>query len=107
MLDLADPAHPRLVGGVETGGEWDVTASKRLWHIVNHNGGIGTGVTKDGLLYYHNSGGIAYCLDMKSGETLWERRLPGKGNTGLYRPAAQSMHLLLAKQTPSTQDKAA
>jgi len=31
--------------------------SHRLWQEVRHNGGIGTGVIKDGYYYYHNSGG--------------------------------------------------
>ncbi len=62
---------------VKTGGGGDVTSSHRLWQEVRHNGGIGTGVIKDGLYYYHDSGGIAFCLDLKTGETLWKERLPG------------------------------
>lgn len=66
---------------VRAGGSGDVTGSRRLWHKVRHNGGIGTGVVKDGLYYYQNSGGVAYCLEISTGETLWEARLPGAGKS--------------------------
>lgn len=66
---------------VKTGGSSDITATHRLWHKERDDGGIGSGVTKDGFLYYHNSGGIVSCLDLKSGEKSWEERLPGKGKS--------------------------
>ena len=62
---------------VKTGGEGDVTKTHRLWQHIRHNGGIGSGVVKEGKLYYHDSGGVAHCLDMKTGQTLWKDRLPG------------------------------
>jgi outer membrane protein assembly factor BamB len=66
---------------VRTGGSSDVTPTHRLWQLVRHNGGIGTGVVKDGYYYYHNSGGVAYCLEIQTGKTLWEERLPGAGKS--------------------------
>ena len=66
---------------VNLGGEGDVTSSHRLWHLIRHNGGIGTGVLKDGYYYYHNSGGVAYCLEIATGKTVWEERLPGTGKS--------------------------
>jgi outer membrane protein assembly factor BamB len=66
---------------VKTGGTGDVTESRRLWQEIRHNGGIGTGVTKDGYYYYHNSGGIVFCDDVHTGETVWKERLPGAGKS--------------------------
>lgn len=66
---------------VRAGGNGDVTKTHRLWQEVRHKGGIGSGVAKDGYLYFQDTGGVAYCLDMKSGETRWEERLPGKGKS--------------------------
>jgi outer membrane protein assembly factor BamB len=66
---------------VRAGGEGDVTATHRLWQKVRHNGGIGTGVIRDGLYYYHDSGGVVYCLEIETGETLWKERLPGVGKS--------------------------
>ena len=67
--------------GVKVGGSGDVTETHRLWQEVRHNGGIGSGVAKDGKLYYQDSGGIAYCDDMKTGKTIWKARLPGAGKS--------------------------
>ncbi len=66
---------------VRAGGNSDVTQTHRLWQLIRHNGGIGSGVVKDGYYYYHNSGGVAYCLDIHTGKTLWEERLPGAGKS--------------------------
>ncbi len=66
---------------VRTGGNGDVTATHRLWQEVRHNGGIGTGVVKDGHCYYQTSGGIALCLEVETGKTLWKARLPGAGKS--------------------------
>lgn len=66
---------------VRAGGEGDVTASHRLWQQVRHNGGIGTGVIRNGLYFYHDSGGIVCCLEVETGETLWKERLPGSGKS--------------------------
>lgn len=67
--------------GVKAGGEGDVTDSHRLWQRVRHNGGIGTGVVRDGHYYYQTSGGVANCIDVETGELLWEARLPGAGKS--------------------------
>jgi outer membrane protein assembly factor BamB len=65
---------------VKAGGSGDVTPA-RLWQEIRHNGGIGTGVIKDGLYFYHDSGGVVCCLDIKTGKTLWKDRLPGAGKS--------------------------
>lgn len=67
--------------GVRIGGEGDVTESHRLWQEVRHNGGIGTGVIHDGHYYYHNSGGVIFCDNIKTGETVWKDRLPLSGKS--------------------------
>ena len=67
--------------GVKLGGEGDITEKGRLWQEIRHVGGIGSGVAKDGNLYVQDSGGVAYCIEMQTGETLWEERLPGKGKS--------------------------
>jgi len=66
---------------VQPGGSGDVTDSRRLWHKVRDNGGIGSGVIQDGYLYYHNSGGIVFCLDAKTGDEQWKARIPGIGKS--------------------------
>ena len=67
--------------GVKIGGTGDVTKTHRLWHEVRHNGAIGNGVTRDGHYYYHNSGGVVFCDDIRTGKTIWKDRLPGAGKS--------------------------
>lgn len=81
--------------GVKTGGSGDVTDSARLWREVRHNGGIGSGVIYNGHLYYHNSGGVTYCLKIDTGETLWQARLPGMGKSwGSFMLAGDRVYTL-------------
>lgn len=67
--------------GVKVGGSGDVTKTHRLWQEIRHNGGIGSGVAREGKLYYQDAGGIAFCDDMKTGKTIWKARLPGSGKS--------------------------
>jgi outer membrane protein assembly factor BamB len=66
---------------VRIGGEGDVTSTHRLWQLERHNGEVGTGVIHNDHLYYHDSSGIACCLDVATGEMLWKERLPGNGKS--------------------------
>lgn len=67
---------------VRAGGSGDVTDSHRLWHLARHNGGIGSGVIRDGRLYYHTSGADAQCIDIKTGAAVWEQRLRATAKQG-------------------------
>jgi len=62
---------------VKAGGKGDVT-SKRLWHNIRHNGSIGSGIVKDGHLFYHDSRGTAFCYELDTGEQVWESTRAGK-----------------------------
>lgn len=81
--------------GVKIGGSGDVTKSHQLWREERHSGGIGTGVIKDGHLYYTNSGGVAFCLEIKTGKTLWKERMPGQSKSwGSYVLAGDVIYSL-------------
>ncbi|MCX7824083.1 MAG: PQQ-like beta-propeller repeat protein [Verrucomicrobiae bacterium] len=60
---------------VKAGGEGDVTATRRLWHQVRAKGGIGSGVIKDGRIYF--PAGQVCCLELATGKTVWEERIRG------------------------------
>lgn len=64
---------------VKAGGSGDVTESQRLWRKERVKSGIGTGVIHEGRLYMISQDGIATCMDLKDGNTLWEERLKGSG----------------------------
>jgi len=64
---------------VKTGGSGDVTGTHRLWQSERTKAGIGSGVIHDGHIYILNSGGIAECIELKTGKTIWTERAKGDG----------------------------
>jgi outer membrane protein assembly factor BamB len=68
---------------VKPGGSGDVTDSHRVWRIDRVKSAIGSGVIYDGHVYLITQEGAALCLDIKSGNTVWEERLRGLGTRGI------------------------
>lgn len=62
---------------VRLGGRGDVTETHRLWHVPMTPQRIGTGVVHNGFLYVSNATGIAECIEVKTGKTVWKERLGG------------------------------
>ena len=67
---------------VKPGGSGDVTESQRVWRLARVKGAIGSGVIYQGHVYTIDRDGIAACLDLKTGEKVWEERLKGPGARG-------------------------
>jgi len=66
---------------IRPGGRGNVTATHRLWHLTppGSKGCIGSGVIARGHLYQVTMMGFAQCLDLKTGQTVWDERLTGPG----------------------------
>lgn len=61
---------------VRPGGQGDVTRTHRLWiHEESPPQRVGSGVLVDGYAYILNEPGIAWCLDVATGDVLWKQRL--------------------------------
>ena len=64
---------------VRRGGRGDVTESHRVWtHAGNRKDvpqRVGSGVVVGDHIFILNEPGIAWCLDLKTGERTWEERL--------------------------------
>ncbi len=65
---------------LKPGGSGDVTESQRVWRLARVKGAIGSGVIYDSRVYTIDRDGIAACLDLKTGEKVWEERLRGAGS---------------------------
>jgi outer membrane protein assembly factor BamB len=64
---------------VRAGGSGDVTKTQRLWTSVKGSN-VSSPVYQNGYLYWaHESREIAYCLDAKTGEVVYEKRLNRAG----------------------------
>jgi outer membrane protein assembly factor BamB len=67
---------------VRPGGNGDVTESQRIWRLERIESQMGSGVIHDGHLFTLSQQGIATCMDLQSGKTVWEKRLRGSGSRG-------------------------
>lgn len=67
---------------VKPGGKGDVTGTHRLWRNVRTKNRLGSGVIRDGHIYVLNMTGVAECIDLKTGKTVWDERLPSRGPKG-------------------------
>jgi outer membrane protein assembly factor BamB len=62
-------------------GRDDVTESHRLWiHDERPPQRVGTGMIVDQYLFVVNEPGIAWCLELLTGEILWKQRLGSAGS---------------------------
>ena len=66
---------------VPAGGKGDVTP-QRLWQSVRTKTRIGSGLIHDGRIYVINNNGMAECVELKTGRTLWLERLRPRGASG-------------------------
>jgi outer membrane protein assembly factor BamB len=64
---------------VKAGGAGDVSAKHRLWLKRKTKQRIGSGVINGEHIYILNEPGVAECIELQSGKTVWEERLAGKG----------------------------
>lgn len=61
---------------VKPGGKGDVTATHRLWiQDEKPPQRVGSGIIVKQLVYVLNEPGIAWCMDLLSGQILWKHRL--------------------------------
>lgn len=69
---------------VKPGGSGNVTETHRAWRIPQSKLYLGTGVIYEGHVYIHTMEGIAQCLDVKTGQPVWEARLTGGTNNASW-----------------------
>ena len=63
---------------VNAGGTGDVSDS-RIWHKQRDGSWLGSGVTHKGHAYVYDMGGIASCLNIETGKSVWKKRMNGSG----------------------------
>jgi outer membrane protein assembly factor BamB len=63
---------------IKLGGEGDVTASHVLWRAQEATANFCSPLIHQGHVYFVNKVGVAFCLDLKTGEERWRARLGGE-----------------------------
>lgn len=64
---------------VRAGGRGDVTRTHRAW-LIRKTSNVSSPIIHNGHLYWmHDSLGVAYCADAKTGKLIYEERIPQAG----------------------------
>lgn len=80
---------------VKRGGQGDVSETHRLWITEKPNPQrVGSGVIVGQHIYILNEPGIFWCIDAKTGETKWEKRVGKKGSWSSIVYAAGRLYAL-------------
>jgi outer membrane protein assembly factor BamB len=64
---------------VRPGGNGDVTATHKVWESGKTANRLGSCVIKDGYFFLPTMPGIAECIELKTGKTVWNERIRGSG----------------------------
>jgi outer membrane protein assembly factor BamB len=64
------PTRVKPLLAIKTGGHGDVTRSNRLWEF-QHGPDVPTPVTDGKYFYVVDDRGVMWCLDAKTGQTIW------------------------------------
>ena len=67
----------RLLRGVRIGGSGDISDKAVLWEKDRIGTDVATPLAINDMVYILGFGGKIWCLDIESGEELWEFQLPG------------------------------
>ncbi|MBI4657802.1 MAG: PQQ-binding-like beta-propeller repeat protein [Verrucomicrobia bacterium] len=65
---------------LKPGGSGEVTESHRLWRMDRFQSRTGSGIIHEGHFYSVSDSGIAECVELKTGKTVWSERLKGPGS---------------------------
>jgi outer membrane protein assembly factor BamB len=63
---------------IRLGGAGDVTASHVLWRASEATANFSSPLIHQGHVYFVNKVGVAFCLDLQTGEERWRMRLGGE-----------------------------
>jgi outer membrane protein assembly factor BamB len=65
---------------IKAGGKGDVTQTRLLWDLPKKNSKVPTPLYLDGYVYWVDQRGIAFCVDAKKGQLVYEEKMELKGS---------------------------
>jgi outer membrane protein assembly factor BamB len=77
-LVIAGSSDKGMNLAVKLGGAGDVTASHIAWRAQEATANFASPLVHQGQVYFINKVGVAFCLDLKTGEERWRERLGGE-----------------------------
>jgi outer membrane protein assembly factor BamB len=102
LVGLSADGFTNIVMAVRPGGSGEATATHRLWcrKTPDSRACVGSPVIHRGLLFQMTYMGMAQCLELQTGQTVWEERLTGSGarNASWSSPVLAAGRLYFANQ---------
>ena len=95
---IAPYARGKTVTAIRRGGSGDVTASHIAWKREPLGTDVPTPAIRDGRVMICGDKGMMSCLDLKTGQTLWEDSLPKNRNRYSSSPIIVDNHVLLTRE---------
>ena len=95
---IAPYARGKTVTAIRRGGSGDVTASHIVWEREPLGADVPTPAIRDGRVMVCGDKGQMSCLDLKTGQTLWEDSLPKNRNKFSASPIIVDDHVLLTRE---------
>ena len=95
---IAPYARGKTVTAIRRGGSGDVTASHIAWKREPLGTDVPTPAIRDGRVMICGDKGLMSCLDLKTGQTLWEDSLPKNRNRYSSSPIIVDDHVLLTRE---------
>ena len=95
---IAPYARGNTVTAIRRGGAGDVTASHIAWEREPLGADVPTPAIRDGRVMICGDKGLMSCLDLKTGETIWEDSLPKNRNKFSSSPIIVDDHVLLTRE---------
>ena len=95
---IAPYARGKTITAIRRGGSGDVTASHIAWEREPLGADVPTPAIRDGRVMVCGDKGLMSCLDLKTGQTLWEDSLPKNRNKFSSSPIIVDDHVLLTRE---------
>ena len=95
---IAPYARGKTVTAIRRGGSGDVTASHIAWKREQLGADVPTPAIRDGRVMICGDKGQMSCLDLKTGQTLWEDSLPKNRNKYSSSPIIVDDHVILTRE---------
>ncbi len=95
---IAPYARGKTITAIRRGGSGDVTTSHIAWKREPLGTDVPTPAIRDGRVMVCGDKGLMSCLDLKTGQTLWEDSLPKNRNKFSSSPIIVDGHVLLTRE---------
>lgn len=91
----------RFTAAMRTGGSGEKGANDFMWQKAEIGSDVATPIASDGMLYVLGFNSVIWCLDILTGNELWQSTLPGEGGVFYSSPTLAGNKLYICNDRGS------